>query len=1152
MTKKFFPIFSILLLLISLVAPGIHPVAAEENNDKTYKDGEYELPLKVLKNDSDEISAADNYLSSAKLIIENGRNTIRINVTSSTMLKELTIDGATAKTISENKSDDTRVVEVEVGNIEEKLNGTMHVVVAAEDFPPNGYDMNHKVQYDFDTSEIPEVSGEEDKSEDEEKSEENEGTDEPDKGDKPGTDGESEEPEDVDRPEEDDQSGESEETDGEKEDPEEDTKKDYSLGNLQDGYYTIGASYLRTDNDNASSMGRYLSDEIFVAVQDGKIELTVTIEEDETVTKLTVEDQESVEKLLEGDKRHETFESNELSSILSAYVEYQAPFNGEVFEGNADFRISLDEATIAEADAADKPGSDAEQEYNLDNLEDGYYTIDVSYLKFDTDDTSSMGNYLADQIFVAVQDGNVETTITIEENETVTKLEVEGKEAVEKVVEGDKRHETFKFNELSSILSGYVKYQAPYQGEVFEGAADFRISLDEATIAEANAADKPGSDTEQEYNLDNLKDGYYTIDVSYLKIDTDDTSSIGNYLADQVFVAVQDGKIETTITIEENETVTKLEIEGKEAVEKLVEGDKRHETFKSNELSSILSAYVKYQAPYQGEVFEGAADFRISLVEATIAKAEAADKPSGEIVNEEPEGSTKTVTSGEKVTVEGNDRLNIKKSKISIKMPSQLPKGTEFTIDVLSKDFSIPKEYKLAGAIVDVKVSLKEKLKDGKYTLTLPYDKNKFSADEVDIYYYDEVKELWIAQNGLVDSNAGTITLEVDDFSKYGVLSKVEEQENNKDEFDLGYTFYKPDTKEISTMDGFKKGPATIKKDDQGNYHVSMAFTGGEMIEYLKVNGKKAKVTKEDNGIKVFEFQLKSLTKKHDVETFVNVPGMYSEKHEVDLVFDDIGENSTPNPIPKPTPKPKKGKEVVDKLTKDVNGKGLGTDKKDKVDNYNFYEIDYTFYKSGTKEISIMDDFAEGSAIVREHKKNGTQYVSMTFTGADMIKSINVNGKDVNIIKENKEMKIVEFPINALNKKQSVKAFIEVPGLYATEHEVDLVFHMDTKKELQEKDVPSYLKEYIESLVVGQEYGSGDNEKDDNGEGNGKGVDDNGPDFDRDADGNLLGKNSDTEPGNNPKTADLSLSQIMLFGSLLLLSLIPLVIKLRRKFATTK
>ena len=1033
MTKRFFPIFSIVLLLISLIAPGIQSVAAEENKDKTYEDGEYVLPLKVLKNDSDEISTANNYLSSAKLIVENGINTLRITVTGSTMLKELTIDGKIAKTISEDKSADTRVVEVEVRDIEEKLNGTMHVVVSADYLPPNGYDENHKVRYEFDTSAIPKVSEAEDKTEDEDKSE--------------------------------------------------------------------------------------------------------------------VEDKSENEDKSEGEEKpEENGENGKTDEVDEEHSEESSGDSGETNESDDEGNQSEESEKTDE----EKGNTEDKQEYSLNNLEDGYYTIDVSYLKSDKDEPSSMGNYLADQIFVAVQDGKIETTITIEESETVTKLEVEGKEAIEKVVEGDKRHETFKSNELSSILNTYVKYQAPYQGSVFEGAADFRVSLDEASISEAKATDKPGFDAEKEYNLDNLEDGYYTIDVSYLKSDKDDASSMGNYLADQVFVAVQDGKIETTITIEENETVTKLEIEGKEAVEKVVEGDKRHETFKSNKLSSILNAYVKYQAAYQGSVFEGAADFRISLDGATISEADATEKPGGEIVNKEPEGVTKTAKSGEKVTVEGNDRLDIEKSKISIKMPSELPKETEFIVDVLNKDFSIPKEFKIAGAIVDVKVNLKEKLKDGKYTLTLPYEKNKFKVDEVDIYYYDEVKKLWIAQNGLVDSKAGTITVEVDHFSKYGVLSKVEEQEKNKDEFDLGYTFYKKGTKKISTMDGFKKGPATIKKDDQGNYHVSMAFTGGEMIEYLKVNGKKAKVTKEDNGIKVFEFQLKSLTNKHDVETFVNVPGMYSEKHEVDLVFDDIGEKPTPNPIPKPTPNPEKGKGVVDKIKKHENGERLGKDKKDKVDNYNFFEIDYTFYKSGTKETSIMDDFAEGSATVREHKKNGTQYVSMTFTGAEMIKSINVNGKDVNIIKENKDIKIVEFPIEDLNKKQSVKAFIEVPGLYATEHDVDLVFHMDTKKELKNKDVPGYLKDYIESLYVDQKYGSGNNVENDDDEVNKKSKDDNGLEFDRDADGNLLGSNSDKEPGNNPETADLSISQIMLFGSLLLLSMIPLVIKLRRKFATSK
>lgn len=72
------------------------------------------------------------------------------------------------------------------------------------------------------------------------------------------------------------------------------------------------------------------------------------------------------------------------------------------------------------------------------------------------------------------------------------------------------------------------------------------------------------------------------------------------------------------------------------------------------------------------------------------------------------------------------------------------------------------------------------------FTLTVSYEKDQFSSDEVDIYYYNEDQGLWIEQNGTVNEEEGTITVEVDHVSTYGVLSTdtssiPEDKESNED-----------------------------------------------------------------------------------------------------------------------------------------------------------------------------------------------------------------------------------------------------------------------------------------------------------------------------------------------------------------------------------
>src|SRR5699024_11466148 len=89
------------------------------------------------------------------------------------------------------------------------------------------------------------------------------------------------------------------------------------------------------------------------------------------------------------------------------------------------------------------------------------------------------------------------------------KMQVEGKNAVNKVVDGKKRHETFELDQLDSIINAYVEYQAPFQGDVFKGNAEFRISFDKDSVEKSKKSLKPGIDAEQDADKDsvNNKDG---------------------------------------------------------------------------------------------------------------------------------------------------------------------------------------------------------------------------------------------------------------------------------------------------------------------------------------------------------------------------------------------------------------------------------------------------------------------------------------------------------------------------------------------------------------------------------------------------------------------------------------------------------------------
>ncbi|MBU5467578.1 NEAT domain-containing protein [Virgibacillus sp. MSJ-26] len=306
-----------------------------------------------------------------------------------------------------------------------------------------------------------------------------------------------------------------------------------NIDDIEDGDYGITAKAMHEDKDEASGAAGFINEEAVLSIKDGKAQLTITVPKTDgaEITGLQVEGQEPV--VNEGqDAKDMTYELTNLKSELNAQVQYEVPSIGLdhdvpfrfILEGLDDLPVKEEEATEPEDDDTDgveedndkgnndsEEGTEPEEEPEQDSddsvikLDKGYYTIDTSYLRDDNDDKSSMASYLESPVFLEVKDGKVLATITISEDETVTKMQVEGKNAVNKVVDGKKRHETFELDQLDSIINAYVEYQAPFQGDVFKGNAEFRISFDKDSVEKSKKSLKPGIDAEQDADKDSDK-----------------------------------------------------------------------------------------------------------------------------------------------------------------------------------------------------------------------------------------------------------------------------------------------------------------------------------------------------------------------------------------------------------------------------------------------------------------------------------------------------------------------------------------------------------------------------------------------------------------------------------------------------------------------
>lgn len=521
--------------------------ASAKDNSTVVPDEAYEINYVINEDGKDKESIADQYfVKPGTLLVIDNEKYAQLTISNGDMVRELSTDNGEVVIVQEN-DDNSIVVQFKVESVEMDLDMRVVVPEIPGVFP--GYDTRHTTQLVFDGNSKKKIDVDSHKLVTSE-----------------GKNGPTVDPESPEEPE-------TEEPEKPEEDP-----KDESLIELDNGSYTMDVSYLRSDNDNPSSMGRYMDEKAFVTVKDGKAEITITVKEHKTVTKLLVDGDKSTVAKLDGDKRYETFVFDSLQSIKDAYVEYQAPFGDSIHYGKADFRIVFDEENIAESSAVEQPGYNIEE--TLFNLEDGFYTIDTSYIKVDDGTESAMGRHLGDTVFVSFQEGKVLVTITVNDDETVTKLQVNGKNAIEKVVDGQMRYETFEFDDLLSLMNAYVEYQAPTPNGVHNGQADFIIALDQQSIKLANASDKPGANVEEPQQPEDpsedpkkeqdeekqeseevdliTPDKAYEIDYVIMHEDGTKESVANQYFTNLGLLLEKDGKTYVQLTITDGDMVREL------------------------------------------------------------------------------------------------------------------------------------------------------------------------------------------------------------------------------------------------------------------------------------------------------------------------------------------------------------------------------------------------------------------------------------------------------------------------------------------------------------------------------------------------------------------------------------------------------------------
>lgn len=131
---------------------------------------------------------------------------------------------------------------------------------------------------------------------------------------------------------------------------------------LSDGIYTIPFVAKKANDDSNSSMQNYFNNPAWLKVKNGKKMVAMTVNDNKTVTALkttlagTLQDVKVVSEDKDANTRIVEFEVEDLNQPLAAHVNYEAPFNGSVYKGQADFRYVFDTAKATAASSY--PGSD--------------------------------------------------------------------------------------------------------------------------------------------------------------------------------------------------------------------------------------------------------------------------------------------------------------------------------------------------------------------------------------------------------------------------------------------------------------------------------------------------------------------------------------------------------------------------------------------------------------------------------------------------------------------------------------------------------------------------------------------------------------------------------------------------------------------------
>ncbi|MGG2198898.1 NEAT domain-containing protein [Paenibacillus validus] len=204
---------------------------------------------------------------------------------------------------------------------------------------------------------------------------------------------------------------------------------------------------------------------------------------------------------------------------------------------------------------------------NIHGIPDGTYSIAYRFLKYNTNETSVMQDYVITPGRLTVQNGTMFVEITLQQSKEVTDFKIDngGGMSTPEVSQTDEEKNTrtvkFQVNDLTEKLKGWVKiYWQVSPDFLYDHEYDVHLTFDKSTIKAIASGANPAQDDANKPFLEKYTEGEYAIEYALNLRGSKQTSVTNDYVKHPAKLVLKEGKSYLVVTVS-NKEVTGLKIE---------------------------------------------------------------------------------------------------------------------------------------------------------------------------------------------------------------------------------------------------------------------------------------------------------------------------------------------------------------------------------------------------------------------------------------------------------------------------------------------------------------------------------------------------------------------------------------------------------------